>query len=492
MRSRHSHSAIVRSCILGLALLMALFLLPHSSDAAPPAPAADKIEAQVLDGLAKSGQTTFWLILSSAEDLGKASRIRDWGERGRFVYNQLRSTADASQAGLIALLQARQTKYRAFWLVNAIQVTGGPVLLNELAARPEVIRIVADRVYHIPTPTPSAKRIRTEDIEWNIAHIRAPQVWATFGVRGEDIVVANIDGGVDFTHPALVAQYRGNLGGGIFDHNYNWFDPYHICGIQGSIPCDNDGHGTHTMGTMLGSEGESGPNQIGVAPRARWIAAKGCEGFSCSDESLLAAGQWILAPTDLNGQNPRAELRPHIVNNSWGGPSNDPFYRAVVQAWEAAGIFNTFAIGNDGEGGCRTAGSPGDYPESYGVGAFDRDNRIADFSSRGPSAVDENIKPNISAPGVDVRSSIPGGNYDAFDGTSMAAPHVAGVVALMWSAAPTLVGDIAATRALLDESAIDSEDLRCGGTPAKNNVWGEGRLDAFAAVERSPRGAFSS
>ena len=159
------------------------------------------------------------------------------------------------------------------------------------------------------------------------------------------------------------------------------------------------------------------------------------------------------------------------MNNSWGGGPGDPFYQATVQAWVAAGIFPAFANGNAGPS-CGSAGSPGDYPESYAVGAYDIGNFIAFFSSRGPSGLDGGIKPNISAPGVDVRSSVPGNGYAIFSGTSMATPHVAGSVALLWSGAPTLVGDIAGTRAILDQTAIDTSDLGCGGAPENNNAYG--------------------
>jgi hypothetical protein len=202
----------------------------------------------------------------------------------------------------------------------------------------------------------------------------------------------------------------------------------------------------------------------------------------------MGSFQWLLAPTDSTGANPRPDLRPNVVNNSWGGPSGDPLFQEAVRAWVAAGIFPVFSNGNSGEFGCNTAGSPGDYPESYSTGAFDINDVIAYFSSRGSSALDGGIKPDISAPGVDVRSSVPGNGYTLYSGTSMAAPHVTGTVALMWSAAPSLVGDLAQTRALLDETAVDKSDLQCGGEPENNNVWGEGTLDAFAAVERSPRG----
>ena len=278
--------------------------------------------------------------------------------------------------------------------------------------------------------------------------------------------------------------YRGNNGNGQFEHDYNWFDPSNVCGTPSVEPCDNAGHGTHTMGTMVGDDKRA--NQIGVAPGATWIAAKGCEDWWCSDAALLASGQWIVAPTDLRGRNPRPDLAPNIVNNSWGGGPDNPFYAEIVDTWVAAGIFPAFSIGNSGAG-CNSASSPGDYPQSYGTGAYDYYGNIAYFSSRGPGQGDD-LKPNISAPGVAVRSAVPGNEYQSWDGTSMASPHVAAAVALAWSAAPALIGDVAATRQLLDDTAVDVLDNQCGGTADDNNVYGEGRLDAYALVEASPRG----
>jgi hypothetical protein len=252
-------------------------------------------------------------------------------------------------------------------------------------------------------------------------------------------------------------------------------------------PCDNNSHGTHVTGTITGDDG--GSNQIGVAPEAKWISAKGCESNQCSDTALVSSGQFMLAPTDLNGENPRPDMRPNIVNNSWGGANDtDPFYQAIVDGWVAAGIFTQFSNGNTdvGPAPCASTSNPGNLPASYAAGAFDINNNIAAFSNRGPSAWPGSvIKPNISAPGVAVRSSVPGGGYAAFSGTSMASPHVAGSVALLWSAAPELAGDIEATRALLDQTAIDVENLTCGGTADNNNVWGQGRLDIFAAVSEA-------
>jgi subtilisin family serine protease len=274
-----------------------------------------------------------------------------------------------------------------------------------------------------------------------------------------------------------VNQYRGNLGGGQFNHNYNWWDPSHVCPNQ--KPCDNIGHGTHTMGTMVGKARGA---KIGVAPKAKWIEAKGCETNGCSSGALLSSGQFMLAPTDLNGQNPKPELRPDVVNNSWStGNGGDTFYQATVTAWVSAGVFPQFANGNNGPG-CGTVGAPASYVNSYGAGAYDINNNIASFSSRGPSPFGQEIKPNVSAPGVNVRSSLPGNTYGTLSGTSMASPHVAGVVALLIGKNPSLRGDITSLRAAIDDTAVDVNALQCGGSVDDNNVFGEGRIDALAAV----------
>ncbi|HEU5073639.1 MAG TPA: S8 family serine peptidase, partial [Polyangiaceae bacterium] len=425
-----------------------------------------------------------WVQLKQSASLGAASKARGWRARGQAVFNELTTTAATSQASLKQFLEQRGVKYRAHWIVNALRVEADEATITEIAQRSDVARVLDDHYYEIPQPSPGNGQASVNSVEWNIDNIRASEAWDAFGTRGEGIVVANIDTGVQFDHPALVSQYRGSVGDGSFDHNYSWHDPSNVCGFPSTQPCDNNGHGTHTMGTMVGDDG--GDNQIGVAPAAKWIAAKGCEDFFCSTEALISAGEWILAPTDLNGENPRPDLRPHIVNNSWGGGVGDEFYRGVVQAWVAAGIFPAFAIGNNGYYGCTTANSPGDYAESYAAGAYDINEQIAAFSSKGPSVLGL-IKPNIGAPGVDIRSSVPSG-YEFFNGTSMASPHVAGSVALLWSAAIALEGDIESTRVLLDTTAVDREDLQCGGDPENNNAFGEGKLDVFAALDEAPIG----
>jgi subtilisin family serine protease/N-acetylneuraminic acid mutarotase len=451
-------------------------------DAGPDLGVADKIEPELRKTLQVAGEADFWIRFVDQADLSQARQIDDWVARGAAVADALRETAQASQAEIRQQLDQRQVDYQAFWATNAIYVhSGEPALAQQFAISPEVEGLYAPVGYELIEPLPSQVERQVTALEWGIANINADDVWDQFGVRGEGITVASIDTGVQFDHPALVAQYRGNLGDGTFDHNYNWFDAAGACP---DAPCDFNGHGTHTMGTMVGDDGAE--NQIGVAPEANWITTNGC----CpSDPALVASGEWLLEPTDLNGENPDASKRPHIINNSWGSqlPSTDPFMEDVLEAWDASGILGIWANGNSGEFGCNSSGSPGSRIINYSVGAYDINNEIASFSGRGPGQ-DGEIKPNISAPGVNVRSSLPGDSYGAIDGTSMAAPHVAGTVALLWSAAPTLVGETDATRALLDQSAIDTEDLQCGGTAEDNNVYGEGRLDALALLQLAPVG----
>ncbi|MER7201403.1 peptidase S8 [Streptomyces sp. CB01635] len=444
-----------------------------------------EVDPSVLDTVGKGKDSTFFVVLKKQADLSAAKGGRTHAAKAKSAFAALRAKAKSSQQPLQSFLDKEKVGYQSFWIANALKVTGDERLVEDLAKRADVASIVKEHHYAL-----DATESRVSDAagdsdpvtpEWGVKDIKADQVWDQYDDRGEGIVIANVDSGVQYDHPALKANYRGNNGDGSFTHDYNWYDPTGQCPT--SAPCDNNGHGTHTMGTMVGAGG------VGVAPGAKWIAAKGCESSSCSDSSLLAAGQWILAPTDHTGQNPRPDLAPDIVNNSWGG-GDTTFYQDIVEAWNAAGIFEAFASGNDGDGvTCSTGHAPGSQAPAYGVGAYDVDGKIADFSGFGPSRLDGSMKPNISAPGVNVRSTWPGNTYKAISGTSMATPHVAGAVALLWSSAPSLIGNIDATRALLNEGARNVGDTHCGGTADANNVWGEGKLDIFASVDKAPHTA---
>ncbi|WP_199550891.1 S8 family serine peptidase [Streptomyces sp. N35] len=460
--------------------------LPALADDARSVDSA-KVDAALASAVREGGEAAFFVVLEDRADLSAARGKKAHGARAKAAYGALREHARVNQRSLTAFLDDEKVGHQDFWIADVVRVEGDAELVAKLAARSDVAELVKERQYEldeIEQAGPAGTVATAEDTapEWGIADVKADQVWEQYDNRGEGIVIANVDSGVQFDHPDLVSNYRGNKGDGTFSHDYNWFDATGECPTSG-VPCDNNGHGTHTMGTMAGANG------IGVAPKAKWIAAKGCETDQCTDSFLLAAGQWILAPTDGDGLNPKPELAPNIVNNSWGG-GHTTFYQDIVEAWNAAGIFEAFAAGNKGNGtACSTSEAPGSQAPSYGVGAYDSNGKIANFSGFGPSRVDGSMKPNIAAPGVSIRSTWPGSAYNTINGTSMATPHVAGATALLWSAAPSLIGDIDATRAFLNQGARNVEDTRCGGTAEANNIWGEGKLDILASVDKAPHTA---
>lgn len=374
------------------------------------------------------------------------------------VVNGLKTVASQTQADLLNRLSEYEhagnvTDVKSFWIINAIAMKATPSVIREVAGRDDVDYVKLDEMRTIP-PVTIGEEEGIQAIEWNINKVRAPAVWS-MGYDGTGIVVGSIDTGVDVTHPALSSRYRGG--------SNSWYDA-----INGQPnPYDDNGHGTHTIGTMVGDDG--GANQIGVAPGAKFISAKACNSDgSCADSWLLAAGQWIMDP---DGDTATPDY-PVVVNNSWGGGGCDSWYRTMVTNWRAAGIFPSFSAGNSGPGP-GTIGSPGDYPESFATGATDSSDVIAWFSSRGPSCYGE-IKPEVTAPGVNIRSSVPGGGYQSWNGTSMAAPHVSGCVALLKQIDPNLtIGQI---ENLLESTAVDL------GTAGKDNDYGSGRIDCYEAA----------
>lgn len=445
---------------------------------------AEKIDEAVWTALAETpdGKVPVFVKLAEQANLTDAAAIEDWTARGWAVYNALRITADRTQPVVlnqIALAEAdgRATGTKSFWIVNAISVSADVTTLRTLAALPEVGAILPNAKLEAPIVIPGDTS-SPDTIEWGVAKIRAPDVWTTYGVTGVGAVAANVDTGVQYDHPALVGHYRGNLGGGVFDHNYNWYDP---TGVSPNVPADDNGHGTHTMGTMIGDDG--GVNQIGVAPGAKWIAAYGC----CpSNDALLEAQQFMIAPTDLAGNNPDPSKRPDVLNQSWGGPGGSEIFEGVIAALRASGVFPSFSAGNSGST-CGTLGSPGDNPSAFNVGATTSTDTIASFSSRGPNPFTGQTGPNVSAPGNGVRSSYPTNTYSSLSGTSMAAPHVAGAVALLISLEPKLRGRVAELEELLRKTAVPLTSAQtCGGVPGTqipNNAFGWGRIDVKAAAD---------
>ena len=462
-----------------------------------------KTDPALLAATAEGATAEFLVVLDAQADLSGAARLGDKVARGRAVYETLTAVAARTQAPLRALLDARGATYRAYWVTNMIWVRGDRSLAQTLAARPDVSHVYANTAQRVGLPEPSAAapRALTEGIEWNIALVNAPQVWAA-GVTGQGAVIGGQDTGYDWQHEALRAQYRG-WNGAQANHNYNWHDAIHEnnpntgsgnpCGFDAPAPCDDQSHGTHTMGTMVGA---TATHQIGMAPGARWIGCRNMEQGWGTPATYAECYEWFIAPYPVGG-DPLTDgdpaRAPHVINNSWSCPPVEgcaapEVLQDVVEAVHAAGIVTVHSAGNSGDG-CSTIGDPAAiYDASFTVGATNANDTIAGLSSRGPVTADGSgrRKPDVVAPGIGVFSSLPGG-YGTNSGTSMAAPHVAGLVALLVSAKTSLAGDVVALEAAITQNALHkTTNQGCGDdtpTSVPNNVYGWGRIDALAAYE---------
>jgi len=452
-----------------------------------------KVEGTVLQEMAATGQSDFFIWLTEKADLSPASKLKTKREKGRFVFETLRSTAERTQKEIRAYLDSQGIRYKPFYIANKILVRGGNIqLLSNLASLPNVAKVTANRTYQLPepiiSPTPPSHVL---GVESNINFIDAPFVWS-IGATGQGIVLAGNDTGLDKTHPAIAPRYRGCLDPpacSLWDHNHNWWD---ATGTYPTNPYDGHNHGTFTTGTMVGDDGAG--NQIGVAPGAQTIHCKNMtDGGSGTDATFTECFEWDLAPWNLSGYDPRPDLAPDAVNNSWGyWGGSAPQFEDEIQALQAAGIVVVVAAGNEGSA-CSTLRSPGDYEQVLTVGAVDHSGgtppgTIASFSSRGPSGLYPSAYfPDVMAPGVNIRSSVVGGGYSGgWSGTSMAAPHVTGLVALLWSFAPGLRGQVEETMDLIQGGTIPltgQAGSSCGGdyTQGPNNDWGYGTINSFYA-----------
>ena len=373
----------------------------------------------------------------------------------------LRNQADSSQKSALKLLQSMGAKRLIqLWSINALAVTASPEVVQQLAALPEVNRIKLDGTLVAPSPQPAA----LSTPEWNLDSIRAPELWTT-GYDGTGTVVASMDTGVDANHPDLAPAWRSGTN--------SWFDP----NGEHSTPYDKTGHGTQTMSLIVG--GDAGGSSIGVAPGAQWISVKIFNDAGVASLSGIHQGfQWLLDPDN----NPATNDIPDVVSNSWGFTDLvDQCYTEFsvdIEVIKAAGIAVVFSGGNQGSLG---SVSPGDNPEAFAVGAVDSSLNIATTSSRGPSACDGSFFPEVVAPGVNVRTAdlTFGGvfpdSYATVSGTSFAAPHVAGTMALLRQANPNT--SVEELEQALTDSALDL------GSPGADNDYGYGLIDAVAANE---------
>lgn len=463
---------------------------------------AAEVDPAIAVGARAPGGVDALLVFPPAEAaLAPLSPDADYKLRRRHLVATLRSHADETQRDVRAWLDARGIAHRDYWIANVIETHLTSTVLGALAARDDVVRIAGNPHLPggIPRPQPAGPDTPTApaSITWGVQKIGAPLAWAA-GDTGQGVVIGGEDTGYQWDHPALIDHYRG-WDGTEADHDYNWHDAIHDsvgnpCGNDSPFPCDDYGHGTHTAGTFAGSDG--GSHQIGVAPGAKWIGCRNMDAGTGTPARYIECMQWMLAPTDLAGQNPDPDLAPDVISNSWSctpseGCTVGDEIEGAVDALVEGGIFFAAAAANDGPSCGSITGPPAIYDASFVVGATDSGDRLADFSSRGPVAGDTTIRPDVSGPGVSVLSSIPVNQYTTMDGTSMATPHIAGAAALVMSIDPALKGNPAAVADILRETAVtagvtDPYNDGCGGLTMDqwpNYQAGWGRVDVWAAVQ---------
>ncbi len=400
------------------------------------------------------------VMLRSRADLDQIAARSD-AVRLRRIVLSLQATAASSQAGLLARLEAWRAdgsvrRIRPLWVINGIGLRATPAVIGSIAAMPEVRSVSVDATVAAPATSPAP----TAPAEPNLTVIGAPALWAR-GLTGGGVVVANMDSGVSLSHADLAAAYRGG--------NDSWFDP----SGQHATPADLLGHGTQTMSVVVG--GGAGGTQIGVAPGASWIAAKIFNDSGVATTTgIHAAFQWLLDP---DGNAATADA-PDVVLGSWttAGPSCDLTFEPDLEALRAAGILPVFAAGNSGPS-VNTSFSPANNPAAFSVGATDNGDVIAPFSSRGPSTCGQRTGafPDVVAPGVDVATEDLFGQFATASGTSVSAPHAAGVAALLLQAFPS-----ASTDTLSSAMRTSAHDL---GSAGPDDTYGNGRLDAPAAYD---------
>jgi len=491
-----------RPILLGLMILVVLGANGvYSVNAVEPPPDVPRVDPALLAQVKDNDPLDFLIYFSEQADLSAAYSM-GWEDRGTFVYEQLNRQAEESQARVRKFLEARGADYTPFWISNAILVEStnsntlnGLLNFTEIETLQSISQVMLMVPEFLPDETVSTE---TGGVTRNLQRINADEVWG-LGYSGTGMIVGSIDTGVRYTHESLVNQYRGNQGVS-YDHHYDWWDA-----VNGrNAPYDDNSHGTHITGTMVGDDG--GSNRIGVAPGAEWIACKGMDAYgSGSGDTLLECAQFMLAPTDLNGKNPNPNLRPHVVNNSWGSCDDPPidWFEVAIDAWQAAGIYPVFANGNASNcgypepPGLDTVTYPARLHQVTAVGSTGNDDGTYAFHSNwgptdDPDTTNPNgypsIKPQVVAPGVLILSAVnqSDSSYALGTGTSMSAPHVAGLVALLWQASPSLRGNYAATESLIQNTAVaipyatGNGDEGPGNVPNHATGWGE--IDALAAV----------
>jgi serine protease AprX len=463
----------------------------------------NKIDVKLLNANVDANQGIV-IVMKDQADISAVKNIKGKDAKATFVYNSLLAKANETQTSLIQWLKSRNITYRSFYIVNMIAAQANLKTIAQIASRDDVKEVIQDgdfKMLDMPEPDRSQEGKRVPI--WNITHIGAPSVWA-MGYSGQNVVIGGQDTGYAWEVTTIKSKYRG-WNGTTVDHNYNWHDAIHgdnpmsggtnSCGFDSAIPCDDNNHGTHTMGTMVGDVDDMG-KEIGVAPGAKWIGCRNMENGYGTLTTYVECFEWFLAPYPVAGGVGDPTKMPHVINNSWGCPtdegcnvSNFATMETALNNLRNAGCVIVVSAGNSGSA-CNTVNDPAAiFSGSFSVGATNSADVIAGFSSRGAVSVDNSyrLKPNISAPGVDIRSCRKDGSFVNWNGTSMAGPHVAGLVALLISANPALAGEVDKIEDIIEQTAINltTSTQTCdgvSGTSIPNNTYGYGRINAISAV----------
>ncbi|MFC1743905.1 S8 family serine peptidase [Candidatus Riflebacteria bacterium] len=429
----------------------------------------EKIDPKLKEKMQQKSKKTYHhsIIIEVAGLQGLQSA--DLGADRKTILNTLKSLTKESQTPVLDELKKLASKgmvknIEPLYLGNYIIVRALAKAIETLSDNDAVTYIHDDKIWSLPIE-PTNNKVNKGEVNatYGLKKINAIRTWKEYGIRGNGVLAGNLDTGVDSQHPDLKGKIK------LFKNFTS--DTGDAAGFDGH------GHGTHTIGTMVG--GDKSGKAIGVAPGAKIVSGKIFTGSGSTQSSwILKAMEWVADPDG----NPSTNDAPALVSNSWGGrkgsiESEKPMWD-LVQRWVDLNIVPIFAAGNSGPS-ASTVGTPGGYPHSWAVGATDSTDKIARFSSRGPISWQgkEYIKPEISAPGVDVYSAKPGGGYQNMSGTSMATPHAAGAMCLLLQAAPGI--NVKQAQEMFEST---SDDL---GTAGWDNDFGHGRMDIYKAVTKA-------
>eukprot|EP01080_Neovahlkampfia_damariscottae_P004023 gene4023-7279_t len=459
-----------------------------------------KIDPLILIDFKTNNKINANILLKEKPNFTLFHNFKNSDEKAEQILKELKDIAKTSQKSLIQFLTQKNKKFTSFYISNMIHVKNVDFdLIKEISTRIDVKKVTSDSGWkiQISEKAPSKKMNENKpEIEWNIQFVNATKVWAQ-GIDGTGYTVANADSGIHFTHEALIKNYRGNIKNSKFQHDYHWYDgvqEVHFggskCGVRSKFPCDESNHGSHTLGTAVGA---SEKRKIGVAPGAKWIACRVLENGWTRPVQIMRCLQFFMAPHDSNGKNPNIKLRPISIGNSYHcphHPSTCPdteVFKDAIEALYEAGVLMVVSAGNRG-----TCGSinepPTHYEKSFVVGATHyKSMEIAPFSSKGPVLIDgsKRRKPDIVAPGINIRSCVPPGNsYSLMSGTSMSSPIVTGSIALLYQAVPEIARNLSCVTRILEITAFPRLNSECGSPRTHpNNVFGYGIIDIEKAVK---------